>query len=276
MQIGLLTAPFGNEPLEVVAEFAGKAGFGALEIIAGPGSKHVDVTNLTSDRVSNIRKLMLDNNLEISSLAYYTNITDTANRETIINNLKATVDAAHEVGTSVVCTLAGMPVAGKDKMQTIEEDCAAVFHPVVEYASTKGIKIALENWFATNIQNLAHWEKMFQVVPHENFGLNFDPSHLLWQGIDYIEAVHRFGQRIFHAHAKDTEIKEHVLREVGNQAGGWWRYVIPGFGKVRWGEFVYALRSVGFDGALSIEHEDGRWGREEGFIKGKEYLKLFV
>jgi sugar phosphate isomerase/epimerase len=276
MQVGILTAPFGKEPLESAVDFAGRAGFDALEVIAGPGSPHIDTANLTSERVAAVRKMVLENGLEISSLAYYTNVTDPDKRDDMIKNLKGVVDAAHELGTSVVCTLAGMPVPGKDKMKTIEEDCAPVFHPVVEYAAEKGIKIALENWYATNIQNLAHWERIFQVVPHENFGLNFDPSHLLWQGIDYIEAVHLFKDRIFHTHAKDCEIREHVLRKVGNQERGWWRYVIPGFGKVRWGEFVAALRAVRYDGVLSIEHEDGTIGREEGFVKGKDYLRLFV
>lgn len=276
MQIGILTAPFAREPLEAVIEFAGANGFDALEVASGPGSNHIDPGTLSDARAAEIRKLLEKNKLEISSLATYCNMTDVDKREQTAANFRAVVDAAHKLGVGVVCTLAGMPVAGKDKMKTIEEDCSVVFPPLVEYASGKGIKVALENWFATCLQGLAEFDRMFEVVPHENFGLNFDPSHLLHQGIDYIGAVDRYARRIFHTHAKDTEIREDRLAYLGNQAKGWWRYVIPGFGRVRWGEYIAALRRCGYNGVLSIEHEDGALGREEGFIKGKNYLKLFA
>jgi sugar phosphate isomerase/epimerase len=176
----------------------------------------------------------------------------------------------------VVCTLAGLPPAGKDKMKVIEEDCAQVFPPLLDYAASKGVKIALENWYATNIQHLGHWHRLFEVVPNANFGLNFDPSHLMWQDIDYIEAVDKFANRIFHTHAKDTEVKTHIKRIVGNQGGGWWRYVIPGLGQIRWGEYIAALRRNGFNGVLSIEHEDDAVDSEEGFLIGKKYLEQFI
>jgi len=276
MQVGILTAPFGAEPLENIIEFAGKNGIDALEVAAGPGSKQLDITNLSDARVAELKKLLEANNVVISSIAWYNNMTDPNDREQREKNFRMLVDCAEKMEVGVVCTLAGMPVAGKDKFKTIEEDCAVVFPPIVEYAASKGIKVALENWYATCLQGLAHFDKMFEVVPNENFGLNFDPSHLMWQGIDYIAAVDRFAKRIFHTHAKDTEIKDEKLAYLGNQMGGWWRYVIPGFGRVKWGEYIAALRRNGYNGVLSIEHEDGALGREEGFIKGKNYLKLFA
>lgn len=276
MQIGLLTAPFRNQPLEDVIAFAGANDFDALEVASGPGARHIDVSDLPDSRVSEIKKLLEANNLVISSLAWYADMTDPEGREQKMADFRLLIDAAERLGVDVVCTLAGKPVPGKDKFKTIEEDGAVVFPPLVEYAASKGIKVALENWFATNIQGLAHFDKMFEVVPHENFGLNFDPSHLLWQGIDYIAAVDRFAKRIFHTHAKDTEVREDRLAYLGNQERGWWRYVIPGFGKVKWGEYIAALRRNGYNGVLSIEHEDGAIGREEGFIKGKNYLRMFA
>lgn len=276
MQIGLLTAPFHNEPLDKVIEFAGQNGFDALEVASGPGARHIDVADLSGSRVSEIKKALEANGVAISSLAWYTNMTDPDKREEIIRNFRLLVDAAQKLNVEVVCTLAGMPVAGKDKLKTIEEDCAVVFRPLVEYAAEKGIKIALENWFATCLQGLAQFDRMFEVVPHENFGLNFDPSHLMWQGIDYIGAVERYAKRIFHTHAKDTEIRDDKLAYLGNQMSGWWRYVIPGFGRVKWGEYIAALRRNGYNGVLSIEHEDGALGREEGFIKGLNYLRIFA
>jgi sugar phosphate isomerase/epimerase len=161
-------------------------------------------------------------------------------------------------------------------MQTIEQDVPAALGPLVEYAGQKGVKIALENWFATNIQHLGHWKRLFEVLPGQNFGLNFDPSHLLWQQIDYLGAVEQFAPRIFHTHAKDCEVQEQKLRVVGVLEAGWWRYVIPGYGRVAWGEYVAALRRVGYNNVLSIEHEDGALGREEGFRKGAEFLRRFA
>jgi len=279
MYVGILTAPFGKETLEQVAAFAGEYGFGGLEIAAGPGSKHIDLTNFTQADADRVQDLMERRALAISSLAAYVNNTDPDPAKRKANNeiVQKAVDAAALLGVEVVCTLAGHPVPGKSKMQTIEEECPQVFPPLLEYAAQKGVKIALENWYATNIQHLGHWQRLFEVVPNQNFGLNFDPSHLLWQEIDYIAAVERFADRIFHTHAKDTEVKESRKRWVGNQdGGGWWRYVIPGLGQVRWGEYLAALRANGYNGVLSIEHEDGAVGREEGFLIGKKYLEQFI
>ncbi|MCC6729407.1 MAG: sugar phosphate isomerase/epimerase [Chthonomonadales bacterium] len=278
MYVGVLTAPFAGEPLEHVVAFAGEYGFGGLEIVAGPGSKHIDLTAFSEADAVRVRELVERRALLISSVAAYTNNTDPdparrrANNETV----RKAIDAAVLLGVGVVCTLAGHPVPGKSKMQTIETDCAEVFTPLAEYAASRGIRIALENWYATNIQHLGHWERLFEVVPNPSFGLNFDPSHLVWQDIDHLHAVEKFAERIFHTHAKDTEINAARRRWVGNQdGGGWWRYVIPGLGVIRWGEYIACLRRNGYSGVLSIEHEDGAVGREEGFLVGKKHLEGF-
>lgn len=278
MYVGILTGPFGGEPLEHVAAFAGEYSFGGLEIAAGPGSKHIDTDNFTKERAQEVRDLMEKRALLISSLAAYTNVThsDPQTRQANIQTVRGAIDAAALLGVDVVCTMAGMPVAGKDRYKTIEEDCAQVFPPLLEYAKSKGIKLALENWYATNIQHLGHWQRIFEVLPQDNFGLNFDPSHLMWQGIDYLEAVDKFANRIFHTHAKDTEVKEYRRRWVGSHGDGWWRYVIPGLGAIRWGEYIAALRRNGYNGVLSIEHEDDAVEREEGFLIGKKYLEQFI
>jgi len=278
MQIGLLTSPFGKDSFEYVVKFAAEAGFTRLEVRIGP-PQHIDPAAVVRDGGSAVKKLLDQHKIGLSSLAVYQNTLDPdpKKRAEVTALLRSTVDAAKALGVDVVCTLAGMPLPGKTKMQTIEQDAPGVFKPLCEYAGERGIKIALENWFATNIQHLGHWERLFQVVPAPNFGLNFDPSHLYWQQVDYIGAVEQFGPRIFHTHAKDCEVKEHRLRKVGVLESGWWRYVIPGFGGVKWGEYIGALRHTAkFDGVLSIEHEDGAVGREFGFVKGREYLAQFV
>ena len=278
MDVGLLTAPFRREGLEEVVEFAASAGFSALEIAVRPGSPQLDPASLDAETASSIRGMLERQGVRISSLASYVNTTepDPEQRQAVQRSLFAAVDAAVALGTDVVCTLAGMPVPGKDKMQTIEDEVPGALGPVVEYAGERGVRIALENWFATNIQHLDHWERLFEVLPAANFGLNFDPSHLYWQQIDYLAAVEQFAARIFHTHAKDCEVQEHRLRRLGVLERGWWRYVIPGFGRIDWGEYVAALRAVGYDGVLSIEHEDRTFGPEEGFLKGLAHLEQFV
>jgi sugar phosphate isomerase/epimerase len=259
-------------------EFAKANGFEALEVVAGPGSPHLDTASLTDQQAGRVKDMIARSGLRISSLAWYENLLnpDKEKQDQLSAEMRKVIDAAAALGVDVVCALAGMPMPGKDKMKTIEQDFPVVFRPLADYAGGKGIKIAFENWYATNIQNLAHWHRVFEVVPAPNLGLNFDPSHLHWQQIDYLEAVDRFKDRIFHTHAKDVEIKQHVLRWVGNQSSGWWRYCIPGYGDIDWGVYIARLRDTGYDGVLSIEHEDRVFGPEDGFIKGQRQLAQWV
>lgn len=277
MYVGALTAPFGQESFEQVVKWAGSVGMAALEVAAGPGSRHIDPANVTKEEADKIHALLARHNVKISSLAYYTNILDPARQQQVIDHLKLTIQAAQRLGLEVVCTMAGMPVPGKDRNRTITEDFGPVFRPIAKFAADHGIKLAFENWTATNIRGLDNWDRVFEVIPDENVGLNYDPSHLYWQGIDYLWAIERFAARIFHVHAKDTEVKWHRVRYVGNQdGGGWWRYCIPGYGGIHWGELIAHLKSNKYDGVLSIEHEDGLLGREEGFLKGMRHLQQFT
>ena len=278
MYVGILTGPFSSDPLDHVAAFAGEYGFGGLEIVAGPGSKHINTNEFGAKEAEAISTLLEKRNLQISAVAAYNNLTDAdpskrdANAQTVHN----AIDAAALLSVDVVCILAGLPPAGKDRFKTIEEDCATVLPPLLEHAAGKGVKLAMENWTATNIQNLEHWDRIFELIPNSNLGLNFDPSHLLWQDIDYIYAVERYAGRIFHSHGKDTEINDMKRRTAGNQGSGWWRYVIPGLGRVKWGEYIATLRREGYNGVISIEHEDSALEREEGFLIGKKYLEQFI
>lgn len=278
MYIGFYTALFRNEPFERVVEFAKRAGFQALEVACGVGSGHIDVQHVLRTGGGKVRQLIESSGLQISALAMYGNTLnpDLAERRRFLLALHKAIDAAAILGVEVVCTLAGMPMPNKTKMQTIEEDAPKAFKRLCEHAAERGIKIALENWYATNLQSLRHWERFFEVVNYDNIGLNFDPSHLVWQDIDYMYAAERFSNRIFHVHAKDTAILWHRRRYLGNQEHGWWRYVIPGFGVIDWGQLIGLLRSNGYNGVLSIEHEDAALPREEGLIKGLAYLRQFV
>ncbi len=276
MEIGLLTAPFRDKSLEWVIDWASENGFQALEVAAGPGSRHLDPNAFSAGKAKEIRARLADRGVRISSLAFYDNLLDSGRRTQLAKDMKNVIKAAVMLEVDVVCTMAGFPMPGKDRTKTIAQDVPGVFRPLAKFAADRGIKIAFENWTETNIRNLADWRQIFEVLPEPNVGLNFDPSHLYWQGIDYLEAVDMFANRIFHTHAKDTEVRQHVLQLVGNQSGGWWRYVIPGFGDINWGVYISRLRRVGYNGVLSIEHEDSNFSPEEGFLKGAMYLSQFA
>jgi len=279
VQIGILTARFSADewPLDRIITWAGENDIDCLEIAVG---RHLDAKELlaTNGQAALNEKLRAAG-VSISSLAHYStaiNAPDPADRAEQVEALKTTVAAAESLGVEVVCALAGMPAPGKSKLETIREDLPGVFEPILADAAGRGVKIALENYWVTNIQHLDHWKALFEAVPAENFGLNFDPSHLLWQGIDYLAAVDEFADRIFHTHAKDCAMNDDAVRRIGVMEGSWWRYTIPGTGRVAWGEYLGRLRRAGFDGAVSIEHEDGTLGAEEGFRMGAAYLRTLT
>jgi sugar phosphate isomerase/epimerase len=278
MKIGVLTVPFGGDwSLDRIITWASKNDIDCLEVYV---PRHLDpVALLDGSAAGELKATLARAGVSISSLAFYSpgiNSPDAAVRKKDLATLTATVRAAEAIGVDTVCTLAGMPLPNQTKMDTIRKDLPGVFGPVVEEAASRGVRIAFENWFATNIQHLDHWRAIFDVLPQKNVGLNFDPSHLAWQGIDYLAAVSEFADRIFHTHAKDVAINDAVLRRVGVLERGWWRYTIPGTGRIAWGEYLGKLREIKFDGAVSIEHEDGTFGAEEGFLVGARYLRSLI
>lgn len=274
MQVGLLTAPFSGDDLDTVVKFAASAGFDSLEVRAG--ARHCDLMGDFDPEA--FRAAIEGAGLKISSLAAYTNITagDPAERDQNRALVERSLEVCSQIGVDVLCTLAGLPPAGMSKEDCIQQVAAPYYNELSNKAADLGIKLAMENWYATNIQHLGHWDMIFDLVPADNFGLNFDPSHLYWQEIDYLMAVERYAARIFHTHAKDTEVLAHKRSFIGTQASGWWRYVIPGFGDIDWGVYCARLRRTGFNGVLSIEHEDGAVGREEGFVLGLKHLRQFA
>jgi len=275
MKVGMLTGPFSNETLDTVIDFAEEVDIPCLEVVAHPGSKHINPSRLTRARAAKIRQAVAERGMEITSLAYYADAADPKKRKGIQAHAKKTIDAAAMLGVPTVCMLAGMPVEGLSKIETIRKVLPKVFRPILTHARRKKVNIALENYFQTCLQGIDTFECLFETIPDENFGLNYDPSHLVHQGCDHLLPVSMFGPRIFHTHAKDTLVDRAKRAHVGIYADGWWRYVIPGFGNIDWGEYVSHLRMNGYDGVLSIEHEDGSQTREEGFARGAWYLEQF-
>jgi len=133
------------------------------------------------------------------------------------------------------------------------------------------------------------WQKIFDLVPSNRLGLEFDPSHLVRQYIDDIQAAWDFKERILSVHAKDTEIIEPVLQKVGIHGKGWWRYRIPGQGLIDWPKFINVLLEANYSGGLAVEHEDPFWdeppsnnspefpqARKDGFILASRFLRMFL
>jgi len=276
MHVGLLTAPFRNKKtFAEIAEWAAAAGFKALEVVTGPGG-HIDPADVLKDGGAEVKKVLADTGLAISSLAFYSSFNKGDGPEAYSEVMRDVLAAAEAVGTDCVCTLVGFPEEGKSKEKTIRESAPAVFEPLAAEAEKRGVRIAFENWFATNLQNMECFRAVTEALPQPNVGFNFDPSHLQWQGIDVQAAVEEVKDRIFHTHAKDVTISQKRLARLGCLDGGWWQYSIPGSGDVKWGEYIRTLRQAGYDGVLSIEHEDGAVGVEEGFEKGLRFLSTYV
>jgi sugar phosphate isomerase/epimerase len=304
MKLGLFTAALPQLSLEDCVEWSAANGFEAIEIACWPAASekerryagicHIDVETLTPNRAAEIRALMARTGLTISSLGYYPNNLhpDPEHRERVHMHLKRVIDAAHLIGVEVVGTFVGRnPAANVPDNLSVFAD---VWPPLVRYAAERNVKIAIENcpmlfsydeW--PGGANLAYspaiWREMFRIIPDDNFGLNLDPSHLVWQMIDYERAVYEFKDRLFHVHAKDLEINRDGLYEHGVMGNGigWQVPRLPGLGEVRWDRFIAALYAVGYDFVLSIEHEDRRFEGTEalvkrGFMLARNVLKPYL
>jgi sugar phosphate isomerase/epimerase len=283
MQLGFLTACLPKRPLEEIAAWASAHGYQALEVAAWPAlgdrpftATHVDVADLDADAVL---ATFARHGLTLSSLAYYDNNLhpDPDERRAVHDHVLACIDAAATLGCPTVGTF-----VGRHPGRTVREnlaDAEEAFKRLVDRAGERGVKIIVENcvmegWHPDGYPgNLAYspelWEWMFDLGLY----LNFDPSHLVWIGIDPVAAVRPYVDRIPHAQAKDVELfpternrygvfGKAVVRDDPWDVG-WWRFRVPGLGQVDWVRLVDALYEGGFDGVLSVEHEDPVWGGSE-------------
>lgn len=312
MKLGVMSAAFPNMPLEELATWTSESGFQMLELACWPageakdrkygGVVHIDVDALTPAGASEINAMLAKKGLQISSLGYYPNPLhpDLEHREHVVAHLKKVIVGAEMLGVDIVGTFVGRTwnpeLTGRDWKKDLDynfEEFMNVWPGLVKFAAEHNVKIAIENcpmlWADTwpGGSNLPHspalLHRMFEAVPDENFGLNFDPSHLVWQQLDYIRFVYDFGERIFHVHAKDMEIDEEMFYQDGILGCGfrWQVPRLPGQGLVDWQRLVAALYDVGYDFVLSIEHEDRNWEETEelvkrGFLLAKKTLELYV
>lgn len=275
MRVGMLTAPFGDKPLVDVLDFAKKSGISSLEVVADPGSKHIDPGTFDAAKADEVKRLLAERKLEISGLACFGDACQPGGAEKFQNHARKMVEAAVLLGVPTLCMQTGMPLPNMSRIDQIRQVVPKVYAPVIAYAKDKGIKIAIENWFETCLQGIDTFECLLETIKDDNFGLNYDPSHLVHQQCNHLLPVLLFGKRIFHSHAKDTLVDVEMRARVGIYGRGWWRYVIPGSGAIHWGEYINCLRTNGYNGVLSIEHEDSALSRENGFILAARHLAQF-
>jgi sugar phosphate isomerase/epimerase len=307
MKIGFLTACLPGVGLEDLLRWASPSGFRMIELAAWPvrstrdfQARQLDVAKLTRDTAGRVKDLLAAHGMGISALAYYDNNLDPnpRKRKYYLDHLRRVIRAAELLGVNLVGTFVG---GRPDRLPPdIMKEIGKVFRGLADFAGDHGVRLMIENCPMENWQrfglpgNYAYspelWEALFQEVPTENFGLNFDPSHLSWLGIDYIRAAREFPPRIFHVHAKDTELLPEGLYRHGVLAAqvhpipwqsGWWRYRIPGMGMIDWRKLILTLQEVGYDFVLSIEHEDPVWSGDEqkvkdGLLLGRKHLSQFM
>ena len=235
IKIGFLSAILADLTFEEVISFAVESGYSCVEIMCWPvgkaerryaGVTHIDVTNLSEEKVDSIQSLLKEKSVGISGLGYYPNPleADDKNAAAYIEHIKKVIDAANRLGLENVNTF-----IGRDHQRNIDdsfEKFKNVWPPIVKFAEEKGVKIGIENcpMFFSNDEwpggkNLASspaiWRRMFEEIPSANFGLNYDPSHLVWQFMDYVRPIYEFKDRIFHVHIKDAKVLRENLNDVG-------------------------------------------------------------
>ena len=290
MKLGLLTAAFPSLSLEDVADWAAANGFEALEIACWPaagaerrryaGVSHIDVDRLDGAAARGVHELLSGRGLTISSLAYYPNPLDPDpdQRSQAQVHLRKVIEAAAILEVNLVGTF-----IGRDQSRPPEPAFAEVLEqwpPLVKFAADRGVPIAIENCpmiFSADEwpggRNLAYspalWRRLFEAMPGETLGLNLDPSHLVWQLIDIQRVVREFGPRIYHVHAKDLEIDRDGLYDNGvmSLGMGWQVPRLPGLGEVQWNRFIAALIRAGYDGVVSVEHEDRSFEGDLDLVK---------
>jgi sugar phosphate isomerase/epimerase len=303
MQLGFVSAILPDLGLEEVLQCAAESGFDCVEVMCWPkgpaerryaGVTHIDVAGFDAAAAERVQALTRRTGVSISALGYYPNplAPDPAEREAYHTQLRAVIDAARLLRLSTVNTF-----VGRDPARSIDDNWPLfreVWPPLVRYAAERRINIGIENcpmlftedeW--PGGKNLALspaiWRRMFEEIPDANFGLNYDPSHMIWQQMDEIRPIEEFAPRLFHVHAKDVRLDRRRLDDVGILAMplAYHTPKLPGLGHVRWGAFFAALTDAGYRGAVCVEVEDRAYegsleDRKRALRQSATYLRQFM
>ncbi len=302
MELGFVSAILPDLSLEEVVFFAAEERFRCVELMCWPkgraerryaGITHIDVDGFDQGQAEQVKHLMSQSGVAISGLGYYPNplTPDAEEAATYAEHIRRVIQAARLLEVSVVNTF-----IGRDWTRSVDDNWPRfreVWKPLVRFAEDQGVRIGIENcpmlftddeW--PGGKNLAHspavWRRMFEEIPSDSFGLNYDPSHLVWQQMDEVRPLYEFKERIFHVHAKDVKLLREQLDDVGVLATPlkWHSPKLPGLGDVRWGKFFSALTDVGYQGPVCIEVEDRAFegdvpAREQSLRQSRNYLSQY-
>lgn len=305
MKLGFITAILEEYSFEQMMDFASQSGFTCVEVACWPAGKaerryagvsHIDVDRVLEDEeyARHILAYSTDKGVAISSLAFYPNTMDPdpEKRAANIAHLKNVIRASARLGVNMVSTF-----IGRDQTLPVEENLELVrqlWPDIIALAESLGVRIAIENcpmlfgrdqW--PGGQNLMCtpqlWREVFRILPSKNLGLNYDPSHFVWQMMDYIAPLYEFRDKVFHVHFKDIKLYPDRLADAGVLAYplDYMQPKIPGLGDVNWSRFVSALTDIGYDGYTCLEIEDRAFeGSDEkirtSLLLSKRYMEQFV
>ena len=302
MQLGFVTAILPELSLQELMELAADIGYSCIEVMCWPvgaaerryaGVTHLDVTSFDSKDVDAVHQLIRRTGVTISGLGYYPNPLrpDKEESRSAVAHIYKLIEAASKLDIQQVNSF-----VGRDWHKSVEDNWPLfldTWKPIFDFAESKNVRIGIENcpmYFTADEwpggKNLkttpAIWRKMYKDIPSKSFGLNFDPSHFIWQKMDYIRPVIEFSDKLFHIHAKDAVLDLDRLKEVGVLAhpNEYHTPKIPGKGDVDWLKFFDALKTVGYDGAVCVEVEDRSYEgslamRKESLRDSFNYLSQF-
>jgi sugar phosphate isomerase/epimerase len=285
MNIGFVAA---GKPEDVLAQ-AARLGFDGVEL-AFMWDSPCDLEKWTSDDSKRVQDVIAKSGAKVLAITTgWANhlASDAANRERAIRIMNRAIEVAPELGTRLVtCNAFGDPAIPPEKHVQL---FGQVFGEYARHAEDCGVRIGIENCphvhaeHGIQIGNVAYspelFEMLFDAVPSQAVGMEYDPSHFYWLGIDYVRVIREFADRIVYVHAKDTEVLKDRLGKVGIYGQGWWRYRVPGLGQVDWQAIAGALRDIGYDAGMVIEHEDPVYEGErfeEGLTLGLSFLKKLL
>lgn len=303
MKLGFVSAILPEVSLPEVATFAARAGYSCVELMCWPVSKaerryagvtHVNVMDFGASQASEVLGIMSESGVEISGLGYYPNplAPDQEESQRAVEHIQRVIKAASLLKLGRVNTF-----VGRDWTKSVDENWprfCEVWKPLVKLAEDHGVRIGIENcpmlftrdeW--PGGKNLATtpaiWRRMFTEIPSTSFGLNYDPSHMVWQQMDYLRPLREFRDRLVHVHAKDVRMDRERLDDVGSLAYPNEYHVpkLPGLGEVDWGRFFSVLSDVGYRGPVCVEVEDRAYehsleARQTALRQSAVYLRNFI
>lgn len=304
LDLGFVSAILGHKRLEEVLDFAHAQGFACVEVMCWPstnqdtrryaGVSHIAVDQLSELDLANL-KLRLDQHpVYISALGYYPNPMDPDETQAAFyrEHIKKIIKAAKALGIPRVNTF-----VGRDYRKNLADNIAKfkeVWPEIIALADALDIKIGIENcpMFFTDDEwpggkNLMTtpkiWDALFDIIPSPNFGLNYDPSHMVWQMMDYLYPIYHYKEKLHHIHLKDVKLYRDKLDRVGILANPleYHSPKIPGLGDIQWGQFISALNDVRYRGPIVIEVEDKAYEQQEADIErailsARNHLKQFL